>query len=171
MRTTGDPLALARAVTTVVRDLGGVVAEVGTMEHFVENNTWRQDQAAGLLSIFAALALILSITGLNGVISLWVALRTREIGIRMAIGARRGNVIGLVLLESFRPVIVGLAIGLTAAVLMGRFVAALLYHVQPADPMVLAAVAISTASAALIACWFPLLRAMRVDPMIALRCD
>jgi predicted permease len=171
VRTTGDPLALARAVTAVVRDLGGVVAEVGTMDHFVENNTWRQDQAAGLLSIFAALALILSITGLNGVISLWVALRTREIGIRIAIGARRGNVIGLVLLESFRPVIVGLAIGLTAAVLMGRFVAALLYHVQPADPMVLLAVAVSTASAALIACWFPLLRAMRVDPMIALRCD
>jgi putative ABC transport system permease protein len=171
VRTTGDPLALARAVTAVVRELGGVVAEVGTMDHFVENNTWRQDQAAGLLSVFAALALILSITGLYGVISLWVALRTREIGIRIAIGARRGNVIGLVLLESFRPVIAGLAIGLTAAVLMGRFVATLLYHVQPADPMVLAAVAVSTASAALIACWFPLRRAMRVDPMIALRCD
>ncbi len=171
VRTAGDPRALASAVTGVVRDLGGVVAEVGTMEHFVENNTWRQDQAAALLSVFAALALILSVTGLYGVISFAVAHRTREIGIRVAIGASRREVVGLVLLESLRPVIAGLIIGLTAALLLGRFVAALLYHVQPADPMVLAAVALSTAFAALIACWFPLRRALRVDPMIALRCD
>jgi putative ABC transport system permease protein len=89
----------------------------------------------------------------------------------VAIGASRAEVIGLVLDESFRPVIAGLAIGLAAALLLGRFVAALLFQVQPADPWVLAAVAIATASAALTACWLPLRRALRVDPLEALRCD
>jgi len=171
VRTAGDPLGVALAVTGVVRELGGVVAEVGTMEHFVENNTWRQEQATALLAVFAALALLLSTVGLYGVISFAVGRRTREIGIRVAIGASRAEVIGLVLDESFRPVIAGLAIGLAAALLLGRFVAALLFQVQPADPWVLAAVAIATASAALTACWLPLRRALRVDPLEALRCD
>jgi len=171
VRTAGDPMALASAVTDVVRDLGGVVAEVGTMQHFVENNTWRQEQVAALITVFAALALFLSTVGLYGVISFAVGRRTREIGIRVALGASRAEVIGLVLLETLRPVVLGLAIGLVAALFLGRFVAALLYQVQPADPVVLAAVALATASAALVACWLPLRRALRVDPLVALRCD
>lgn len=171
VRTAGDPLALARAVTGVVRDLGGVVAEVGTMEHFVEDNTWRQEQAAGLLEWFAAIALILSTAGLYGVISFAVARRTREIGIRVAIGAPRQHVIGLVLCESLQPVMTGLAIGLAAALTLSRLVAGLLYQVEPADPWVFASVAMVVACAALASCGLPLLRALRVDPVVALRCE
>jgi hypothetical protein len=171
VRTAGDPLALARAVTGVVRDLGGVVAEVGTMEHFVEDNTWRQEQAAGLLEWFAAIALILSTAGLYGVISFAVARRTREIGIRVAIGAPRQHVIGLVLRESLQPVMTGLAIGLAAALALSRLVAGLLYQVEPADPWVFASVAMVVACAALGSCGLPLLRALRVDPVVALRCE
>jgi ABC-type antimicrobial peptide transport system permease subunit len=170
-RTAGDPLALARAVTGVVRDLGGVVAEVGTMEHFVENNTWQQEQAAGMLEWFAAIALILSTAGLYGVISFAVARRMREIGIRVAIGAPRGHVIGLVLRESLQPVVAGLAIGIAAALALSHFVAGLLYQVEPADPWVFASVAIIIACAALGSCGLPLRRALRVDPVVALRCE
>jgi predicted permease len=171
VRATGDPLALARAVTAVVRDLGGVVAEVGTMEHFVENNTWQQEQAAGMLEWFAAIALILSTAGLYGVISFAVGRRTREIGIRVAIGAPRRHVIGLVLRQSLQPVIAGLVIGLAAALALSRFVAGLLYQVEPADPWVFASVAMIVTCAALASCGLPLRRALRVDPVVALRCE
>lgn len=171
VRTVGDPLALARAVTAVVRDLGGVVAEVGTMEHFVENNTWQQEQAAGMLEWFAAIALILSTAGLYGVISFAVAHRTREIGVRVAIGAPRRHVIGLVLRESLQPVTAGLAIGIAGALALSRLAAGLLYQVKPADPWVFASVAIVVAGAALASCGLPLRRALRVDPAVALRCE
>jgi putative ABC transport system permease protein len=171
VRTVGDPLAAAPAVTHLIRDLGGVVAEVGTMEHFVENNTWQHEQATTLLTIFAALALILSGVGLYGVISFAVGRRTREIGIRVALGATRANIIRLVLLEGFRPVFAGLIVGLAAAGALSRFVAALLYRVAPADPLVLGMAAIVCGAAAFIACAIPMRRALRIDPMIALRQD
>jgi putative ABC transport system permease protein len=171
VRTVGDPLAAAPAVTHLIRDLGGVVAEVGTMEHFVENNTWQHEQATTLLTIFAALALILSGVGLYGVISFAVGRRTREIGIRVALGATRANIIRLVLLEGFRPVFAGLIVGLAAAGALSRFVAALLYRVAPADPVVLGMAAIVCGAAAFIACAIPMRRALRIDPMIALRQD
>jgi putative ABC transport system permease protein len=169
VRTSADPLTLARAVTGVVRDLGGVVAEVGTMEHFVANNTWQQEQAGALLTGFAAIALILSTAGLYGILSFALARRTREIGIRVAIGASRSDVASLVLRECFAPVGLGLVLGLAAALVLRQSVAALLYQVAPTDPWVLAIVAIVTASAALAACAAPLLRALRIDPVIALR--
>ncbi len=169
IRTTGDPLALARAVSGIVRDLGGVVAEVGTMEHFVENSTWQQEQAATLLTMFAGLALLLSGFGLYGVISFAVARRTREIGIRAAVGATRTDVAALVLKESFQPVMAGLIVGIAAAIGLGRFIASLLYHVAPVDPAVLATVAVICMVMTLIACSVPMLRALRIDPMIALR--
>ncbi len=169
VRTSADPLRLARAITGVVRDLGGVVAEVGTMEHFVANNTWQQEQAGALLTGFAAIALILSTAGLYGIVSFALARRTREIGIRVAIGASRGDVAALVLRECLAPVGSGLVLGLTAALALRQSVAALLYQVAPADPWVLATVAIVTACGALVACGVPLRRALRIDPVIALR--
>jgi putative ABC transport system permease protein len=169
VRTWADPLTLARAVTGVVRDLGGVVAEVGTMEHFVANNTWQQEQAGGLLTGFAAIALILSTAGLYGVVSFAIARRTREIGIRVAIGASRRDVARLVLRESLAPVTAGLLLGLVVTLALRQFVAGLLYQVAPTDPWVLATVAIVTAGGALAACTIPLLRALRIDPMIAIR--
>ncbi|HWJ41603.1 MAG TPA: FtsX-like permease family protein, partial [Candidatus Limnocylindrales bacterium] len=171
VRTYGDPLALTTAVTGVVRDLGGVVAELGTMEHFVANNTWQQEQAAGLLGGFAAIALILTAAGLYGVVSFAVARRTREIGIRVAIGANRADVAALVFRETILPGAAGLAVGLAASLALRKFVAGLLYQVAPNDPWVLATVAIIASCTVLVACSVPLRRALRVDPMIALHLD
>jgi predicted permease len=169
VRTASDPLALARAVRQVIGNLGGVVAEMDTMDRFVQNATWQNEQAAGLVGTFAALALLLSGIGLYGVISFAVARRTWEIGVRVALGARRRNVIGLVMMETFAPVLAGLAAGMAAAVAFNRLFASLLYHVAPSDPAVFAGVAAATAMAALLACWIPLRRALAVDPMAALR--
>ena len=124
-----------------------------------------------MLSVFAVLALALAVVGLYGVISLAVGRQTREIGIRIAIGARRGDVARLVLRESVRPVLAGLALGLATALAMNRVLASLLYEVAPSDPLVLASVAGLVTVASLFACAAPLSRALRVDPTISLRCD
>ncbi|HEV1284790.1 MAG TPA: ADOP family duplicated permease, partial [Bryobacteraceae bacterium] len=115
LRTFGDPLALVRAVNGVVRDLGGVVAEVRQASQFVDDVTWQQKQSARVLSAFAGLALALATVGLYGVVSFAVARRRKEIGIRMALGAHPADVIGLVLKESMLPVGIGLAAGLVLA--------------------------------------------------------
>jgi putative ABC transport system permease protein len=171
IRSTSDPLALAQAVKGVVRNLGGVVAQVTQGRQLIDDVTWQQKQAAQVLGVFAGLALALAEVGLYGVISLAIGRRTREIGIRIAIGARRGDVARLVLRESVRPVLAGLALGLAAALAMNRVVASLLYEVAPSDPPVLVSVAVAVAAAAMFACLVPLGRALRVDPIVALRCD
>ena len=166
-----DPLALAHAVKGVVRDMGGVVADVYRGSQLIEDTTWQQKQSAQVLSVFAALALALAAIGLYGVISLAIGRRTREIGIRIAIGARRGDVARLVLRDSVRPVLAGLALGLATALATNRMLASLLYEVAPSDPLVLASVAGLVTVASLFACVAPLSRVLRVDPMISLRCD
>lgn len=166
-----DPLTLAHAVKGVVRDMGGVVADVYRGSQLIEDTTWQQKQSAQVLSVFAALALALAAIGLYGVISLAIGRRTREIGIRIAIGARRGDVARLVLRESVRPVLAGLALGLATALVTNRLLSSLLHEVAPSDPLVLASVAGLVTLASLLACVAPLWRALRVDPMISLRCD
>ncbi len=171
IRTSGDPLSLAHAVNGVIRDLGGVVAGVHRGSDFIDDVTWQQKQSAQVLSTFAGLALALAVIGLYGVISLAIGSRTREIGVRLAIGARRGDVVGLVLRESLRPVLVGLALGLAAALAMSRVVASMLYEVAPSDPLVLASVIGAVVIAAMLACLLPVRRALSVDPVISLRCE
>jgi putative ABC transport system permease protein len=169
IRTSNDPLSLARAVNGVVRDLGGVVAEVHQGRQFIDDVTWQQKQSARILGVFAGLALALAGVGLYGVISLAIGRRTREIGIRVAIGAMRGDIVSLVLRESVRPVLAGLALGIAAALGMSRVLASILYEVAPSDPLVLASVAVAVVAAAMFACLMPLRRALRVDPLVALR--
>jgi predicted permease len=171
IRSTGDPLALAHTVNGVVRDMGGVVAQVTQGQQFIDDVTWQQKQSAQVLSVFAALALALAAVGLYGVISLAISRRTREIGIRVAIGARRGDIVGLVFRESVRPVLAGLALGIAAALGLGRLVASLLYEVAPSDPLVLAMVASAVLAAAMFACLVPVRRALRIDPASALRAE
>ena len=171
LRSSEDPLALAHAVKGVVRDMGGVVAEFHRGSQLIEDTTWQQKQSAQVLSVVAALALALAAVGLYGVISLAIARRTREIGIRIAIGAHRGDVARLVLRESVRPLLAGLALGLAIALAMNRVLVSLLYEVAPSDPLVLASVAGLVTVASLFACVVPLSRALRLDPMICLRCD
>ena len=169
IRSTSDPLALAHAVNGVVRDLGGVVAQVTRGRQLIDDVTWQQKQAAQVLGVFAGLALVLAGIGLYGVISLAIGRRTREIGIRVAIGARHGDIVSLVLREGVRPVLAGLALGIAAALGMSRVLASMLYEVAPSDPLVLASVASAVAAVAIFACLVPLRRALRVDPMVALR--
>ncbi len=169
LRTYGDPLAIVRAVNGVVRDLGGVVAEVHPGSQFLEDVTWQRKQSARVLSVFAGLALALAMIGLYGVISFAISRRRKEIGIRVALGARRPDVIGLVLCEGMMPVGVGLALGLTLAVALSQFLKSLFYEVAPADPGVLIAVALAIGVASLAASFVPALRALAVDTAMMLR--
>ena len=133
-----------------------------------------------LLGVFAGLALFIAIIGVYGVVSYWVAQRTHEIGIRMALGAKRLDVVRLVLGQGARLAIIGLAIGIVASAGLARLMASILYGIpdeQPAmlygvsasDPLTMAAASLLLVVVALLACYIPARRAMRVDPMVALR--
>jgi putative ABC transport system permease protein len=122
-----------------------------------------------LIAAFAAAALALAALGIYGVAAYSVARRTREVGIRMALGAGPGEVLAMVLGQSARPVLAGGALGLLAALALGRFLASLLFEVRPGDPRTLALVAAVLAAAALGAGFLPARRATRIDPAIALR--
>jgi ABC-type antimicrobial peptide transport system permease subunit len=122
-----------------------------------------------LLGIFAAVALLLAVVGIFGVMSYLVGRRTQEIGVRMALGATRGNVLRMILGEGLRVVLIGVGLGLIEALLLGRLVKSLLFGIQPADPLTFLSAAALLTLVALAACYIPARRAMRVDPIVALR--
>jgi ABC-type antimicrobial peptide transport system permease subunit len=122
-----------------------------------------------LLAIFAGLALVLAAAGIYGVMSHLVGLRTGEIGVRMTMGAQPGDVLRLVLKEGLLQAAIGLALGIGAAVLLVRSFRTMLYQVSPTDPLTLAGVVVLLLLTALLACYVPARRAMRVDPVAALR--
>ena len=124
-----------------------------------------------LLGTFAATALLMALIGIYGVVAYSVARRTHEIGIRLAIGARRGQIAGMVVGQGMRFVLTGIAIGSAAALGLTRLMAGMFYGVKPHDPQIFAAVAAILTGTALIACWGPALKAAFVDPIIALRHD
>jgi putative ABC transport system permease protein len=122
-----------------------------------------------IVALFALTALLLAALGIYGVISHMVTERTHEFGIRLALGAERQNILRLVLQQGLRLAIVGAALGLVGAVIASHFMAQLLYGVRPTDPLTFAAVALLLIAVALLACYLPARRAIRIDPMIALR--
>jgi putative ABC transport system permease protein len=124
-----------------------------------------------LLALFAALALILAAVGIYGLMAYSVSQRTHEIGVRLAIGAQRRDVLRLVLRDGARLTLVGIAIGIIAALALTRLMASLLFEVAPTDPATFAAVAILLEIVAFAACYIPARRATRVDPLVALRYD
>jgi len=124
-----------------------------------------------LLGAFAALALVLACVGLYGVISYLTGQRTHEIGVRLALGAQRAEVIRLVVDEGLRMALLGVGLGIVAALGLARVLAAELFGVTPHDPLTFGAVALLLVVVALVACYLPALRAARVDPVIALRAE
>jgi len=122
-----------------------------------------------LLAMFSGLALILAAIGIYGVISYTVALRTQEIGIRMALGAQRRDVLRMVMKQGARLALIGVAIGVVAALALTRFVSSMLFSVSASDPIVFVSVPVLLMVVTLVACYIPAMRAMKVDPMIALR--
>ena len=143
--------------------------DIQTFDEAVSKSLWRQRLQGNVLSIFAALALVLACTGLYGVIAYAVAERTRELGVRIALGATRGNVLRLVLGQSGRLVLSGIALGIGTAVLGVHMLDSLLYGVQAIDLPTFVAVPILLALVALAAALVPARRAALVDPIIAMR--
>jgi putative ABC transport system permease protein len=146
-----------------------VISGAQTMNEVISNSLAARRFSMILLGVFAGLALLLSSVGIYGVISYLVGQRTHEIGIRMALGAGRSHVLRLVLGHGLRMTSLGVVIGLAASVGLTRLMANMLYGVSPTDPLTFAGVALILALVALTACYIPARRAMRVDPIVALR--
>jgi ABC-type antimicrobial peptide transport system permease subunit len=139
------------------------------MEEVVANSIATKRFSMILLGVFAALALLLSAVGIYGVVSYLVGQRLREIGLRMALGAQRNDVLRLVLGEGAKMALIGVGFGLAGALVLTRFIRQMLYGVSATDPITFIGVAAVLTFVALAACYFPARRAMRVDPIVALR--
>jgi len=145
------------------------IAGVYTMNHFYTGSLARTSFTLVMLGIAGTMALLLGAVGLYGVIAYSVSQRTREIGIRIALGAQQNNVMRLILGEGMLVILIGLTIGLASSLVLTRFLSSLLFGVTATDPITFAAVAVLLAVVALAACYIPARRAMRVDPIVALR--
>ncbi len=173
LRTTGNPSALIAPLRTAVASLDRDIAlsNVRSMTDIIEASTSRPRFTARLLAGFAATALVLAIVGLYGVLAYVVAQRTRELGIRIALGAPRTTVFALIVGRGMRVVALGLTIGVVGALLATRLVDRLLFQVGATDPLVFVTVTLSLGAAAFAACVVPARQAMRVDPIVALRAE
>ena len=173
IRTTGNPTDLVAAVRREIRavDPDQPISNIATMADQLGEETQQRRVAMILLATFAALALLLSMLGIYGVLAYFVAQQTPEIGVRLALGAQPGDVLGLVLKKGMILAIGGVGVGLIAAFVLARLMQSLLYGVSATDPLTFAGVAALLLVVALLACYVPARRATRVDPMVALRCE
>jgi len=173
VRTAGDPRAIAAAVRRESRTLDPAMPtfEVETLASQVEASLLEERFIATLSGGFGLLALLLSCLGLYGILSYTVARRTNEIGIRMALGATRQDVIWLVLRDALRMVVIGVLIGIPAALAAARLAASQLYHISAADPISLGAATLALVIVAVLAGYMPARRASLVDPLASLRCE
>jgi putative ABC transport system permease protein len=164
----------------LIHSVRGVVASVNStlqpvsflpMERLVSDSVARPRFNTVLLAAFAALALALAAVGIYGVIAYSVSRRAQEIGVRMALGARKSDVIRLVLKQGMTPTIVGAALGLVGAWAATRLMSGLLFEVSATDPVTFAVITLTLMTVALLACYIPARRATKVDPMVALRTE
>lgn len=171
VRTTADPLTVAPAIQREIAaaDPQQPLSEVRTMDDVISQSISRRSFAAVLLALFAGLGLILAALGLYGVVSYSVAQRTQEIGVRMALGAEPGGVFRLILSQGLRITGIGLAIGVAAAAGVTRWMSSLLFGLGATDPLSFAVGCVLLLVVAVVACYVPAHRAMKVDPLVALR--
>jgi putative ABC transport system permease protein len=171
VRTEGDPLRLVSAVKSGIWsvDKNQPVSRIQSFEQILSDSVARRRLYVVLLGVFAGVALLLAATGIYGVVSYSVSQRTREIGIRVALGAERVDVVRLVIAQAARLVLAGEVIGILVALGLTRLMASLLFGIGAADPLTFGSVAIVLTAVALAACYVPARRATRVDPMVALR--
>jgi predicted permease len=171
VRTSVDPLSLGTSVRNTIWsvDKDQTVANINSMEHIVAGAVARQRFSMLLLAIFAGLALVLAAVGIYGVMSYSVAQQTREIGIRIALGAQRGDVLRMTVKEGLKLVGVGLLIGLISAFVLTRVMASLLFGISATDPVTFGIICVVLLIVAALASYIPALRATTVDPMVALR--
>jgi ABC-type antimicrobial peptide transport system permease subunit len=171
IRTANDPKSLTPAVREVVRNLDSRLPIYGVMtlqEHMGYALMWTR-MGAKLSTTFGLLALLLAATGLYSLMAYSVGQRTREIGIRMALGAQRSDVLRLVAVQGMRLAVAGIVVGIPLAFILTRVMSGLLYGVSAADPLIFIVVPVLLGAVAFLACYIPARRATRVDPMIALR--
>ena len=165
-----DHMAVSRAVKEAIAGVEPeIIAKVQTMEHVLARWSAQPRFVLLLLAAFASVAVLLCVVGVYGTTAYWVNQRVREFGIRMALGAQRGDVVGLVLRQAAMGLGVGVAIGLAGALGLTRYLTSLLYEISPTDPLTFAGVAIFLMGAGLLACYLPARRATRIDPMASIR--
>ena len=171
IRTPRDMSDVTRAVRAELDQLDKdlPIENVRMMTQLVESSVAQRKLSVRLLGGFASVALLLAAIGLYGVLAYTVTQRTREIGIRAALGAQRSDVIGLVLRQGMKLAGLGILIGLAGAFVLTNFIRSLLFGVAPTDPLTFAVIPVLLATVALLACWLPARRAANVDPMEALR--
>jgi putative ABC transport system permease protein len=173
IRTAGNPETTMAAAQREVRQIepAAMIDHVETMAQRIDDSVAPRRLNLVLFGFFALLALVLAAVGLYGVVAYAAARRTREFGIRMALGARSGDVLRLVLGEGLKLTAAGVAIGMGAALALTRLLTKLLFGVEPTDPLTIAGVAVLLACVATLACWLPAHRATRIHPTEALRIE
>ena len=171
VRAAGDPGSVTDEVREAIHEIDPnlPITNITTLSVQVNDSLGQQRAISSLTGFFGILALVLACVGLYGIMAYNVARRTREIGIRMALGAEKRDVLRLVVGQGFRLVIIGLSVGVVGALGVTRFLSSLLYGVRPTDPLTFIAVSLIFTAVALLASYVPARRAMRVDPMVALR--
>ena len=173
VRTTADPHTAAAAIRAALRseDAQLPIQPIRSMESVVDGSVAQRRFQLTLMGVFAASALLVASLGIYGVVSYSVARRRNEIGIRMALGAQRSELLGLVIRQGMTPVVVGFGAGVVVALFLGRTIRGLLFGVQPADPMTIAGVTVVLLVVSVLACLIPAHRAAGTDAIAALRFD
>ena len=171
VRTQSEPAAFAATVDQVLKRLDAQLPLTNptSLSTVVGQSLSQQRLLFTLIGLFATLALVLAVVGIYSIVAYTVTLRTTEIGVRMALGARPRDVLWLVIRQAMRPVLLGGILGLAACLVLGRLLQRQLYEVSASDPILLFATCVGLGVVALVACWVPARRAARVDPMVALR--